>query len=102
MNFNGDVSIEKMFDIHDNQQVAIYNNNNTENKEKQNNPLKDISEENFNIPLNVFCVTELTGRSSVMLTILVLAFHHMKKVLTNKNTKPSAKSKENCQREKAR
>ena len=59
MNFNGDVSIEKMFDIHDNQQVAIYNNNNTENKEKQNNPLKDISEENFNIPLNVFCVTEL-------------------------------------------
>ena len=59
MNFNGDVSIEKMFDIHDNQQVAIYNNNNTENKEKQNNPLKDISEENFNIPSNVFCVTEL-------------------------------------------
>lgn len=58
MNFNGDVSIEKMFDIHDNQQVAIYNNN-TENKEKQNNPLKDISEENFNIPSNVFCVTEL-------------------------------------------
>lgn len=58
MNFNGNVSIEKMFDIHDNQQVAIYNNN-TENKEKQNNPLKDISEENFNIPSNVFCVTEL-------------------------------------------
>ena len=59
MNFNGDVSIEKMFDIHDNQQVAIYNNNNTENKEKQNNPLKDISEENFNFPSNVFCITEL-------------------------------------------
>ena len=36
MNFNGDVSIEKMFDIHDNQQVAIYNNNNTENKEVLN------------------------------------------------------------------
>ena len=28
MDFNGDVSIDKMFDIHDNQQVAIYNNSN--------------------------------------------------------------------------
>lgn len=58
MDFNGDVSIEKMFDIHNNQQVTIYNNN-TESKEKQNNPLKDIAEENINIPSDVFCVTEL-------------------------------------------
>lgn len=32
MNFNGDVSIDKMFDIHDNQQVAIYNNSNNGKK----------------------------------------------------------------------
>lgn len=98
MDFNGDVSIEKMFDIHDNQQVAIYNNSNTGKKENPNNPQEEFEGENFNIPSNVFCVTELhrtSGRSSVMLTIVVLAFHRMKKVLTNKNTKPSANSKEN-------
>lgn len=33
MDFNGDVSIDKMFDIHDNQQVAIYNNSNNGKKE---------------------------------------------------------------------
>ena len=33
MDFNGDVSIEKMFDIHNNQQVTIYNNSNTGKKE---------------------------------------------------------------------
>lgn len=44
--------------------------------------------------------TKLTGRSSAMLTILVLAYYRMKIVLTNKNTKPSANSKENRQREK--
>lgn len=32
MDFNGDVSIDKMFDIHDNQQVAIYNNSNNGKK----------------------------------------------------------------------
>lgn len=32
MNFNGDVSIDKMFDIHDNQQVKVYNNSNKEDK----------------------------------------------------------------------
>lgn len=37
MDFNGDVSIDKMFDIHDNQQVAIYNNSNNGKKENPNN-----------------------------------------------------------------
>ena len=32
MDFNGDVSIDKMFDIHDNQQVKVYNNSNKEDK----------------------------------------------------------------------
>ena len=32
MDFNGNVSIEKMFDIHDNQQVKVYNNSNKEDK----------------------------------------------------------------------
>lgn len=59
MDFNGDVSIEKMFDIHDNQQVAIYNNSNTGKKENPNNPQEEFEGENFNIPSNVFCVTEL-------------------------------------------
>ena len=59
MDFNGNVSIEKMFDIHDNQQVAIYNNSNTGKKEDSNNPQEEIAGENINFPSNVFCITEL-------------------------------------------
>lgn len=59
MDFNGDVSIEKMFDIHDNQQVTIYNNSNTGQKENPNNPQEEIARENINFPSNVFCITEL-------------------------------------------
>lgn len=59
MDFNGDVSIEKMFDIHDNQQVTIYNNSNTGQKENPNNPQEEIAKENINFPSNVFCITEL-------------------------------------------
>lgn len=59
MDFNGDVSIEKMFDIHDNQQVTIYNNNNTGQKENPNNPQEEIAGKNITYPSNVFCVTEL-------------------------------------------
>ena len=36
MDFNGDVSIDKMFDIHDNQQVKVYNNSNKEDKKNLN------------------------------------------------------------------
>lgn len=59
MNFNGDVSIEKMFDIHNNQQVAIYNNSNNEKKENPNNSQEEIAGKNINFPSNVFCITEL-------------------------------------------
>lgn len=59
MNFNGDVSIGKMFDIHDNQQVAIYNNSNNEKKENPNYSQEEIVGENINFPSNVFCITEL-------------------------------------------
>ena len=59
MDFNGDVSIEKMFDIHDNQQVTIYNNSNTGQKENPNNPQEEIAGEGINFPSNVFCITEL-------------------------------------------
>ena len=59
MDFNGDVSIEKMFDIHDNQQVTIYNNSNTGKKENPNNPQEEIAGEGINFPSNVFCITEL-------------------------------------------
>ena len=59
MNFNGDVSIDKMFDIHDNQQVAIYNNSNNGKKENPNNSQEDIAGKNINFPSNVFCITEL-------------------------------------------
>lgn len=59
MDFNGDVSIEKMFDIHDNQQVTIYNNSNTGEKENPNNPQEEIAGEGINFPSNVFCITEL-------------------------------------------
>lgn len=41
MDFNGDVSIEKMFDIHDNQQVKVYNNSNKEDKKNLNPSLKE-------------------------------------------------------------
>ncbi len=59
MDFNGDVSIDKMFDIHDNQQVAIYNNSNNEKKENPNNSQEEIAGKNINFPSNVFCITEL-------------------------------------------
>ena len=59
MDFNGDVSIGKMFDIHDNQQVAIYNNSNNEKKENPNYSQEEIVGENINFPSNVFCITEL-------------------------------------------
>ena len=45
MEFNGYVSIGKMFDIHDNQQVKVHYNDNSEDKEKQNLSQKEISEE---------------------------------------------------------
>lgn len=48
-----------MFDIHDNQQVTIYNNSNTGQKENPNNPQEEIAKENINFPSNVFCITEL-------------------------------------------
>ena len=59
MNFNGDVSIDKMFDMHDNQQVAIYNNSNNGKKENPNNSQEEIAGKNINFPSNVFCITEL-------------------------------------------
>ena len=58
MNFNGNVNIEKMFDIHDNQKVTI-NNCNTGKKEDSNNPQEEIAWENINFPSNVFCITEI-------------------------------------------
>lgn len=42
MDFNGNVSIEKMFDIHDNQQVKVYNNNNKEDKKNLNQSQKEM------------------------------------------------------------
>lgn len=59
MDFNGDVSIDKMFDIHDNQQVAIYNNSNNGKKENPNNSQEEIAGKNINFSSNVFCITEL-------------------------------------------
>ena len=59
MDFNGDVSIDKMFDIHDNQQVAIYNNSNNGKKENPINSQEEIAGKNINFPSNVFCITEL-------------------------------------------
>lgn len=59
MDFNGEVSIDKMFDIHDNQQVAIYNNSNNGEKENPNNSQEEIAGKNINFPSNVFCITEL-------------------------------------------
>lgn len=43
MNFNGDVSIDKMFDIHDNQQVKVYNNSNREDKKNLNLSQKEVT-----------------------------------------------------------
>lgn len=43
MDFNGDVSIDKMFDIHDNQQVKVYNNNNKEDKKNINLSQKEVA-----------------------------------------------------------
>lgn len=43
MNFNGDVSIDKMFDIHDNQQVKVYNNSNKEDKRNLNLSQKKVT-----------------------------------------------------------
>lgn len=43
MNFNGDVSIDKMFDIHDNQQVKVYNNSNKEEKKNLNLSQKEVT-----------------------------------------------------------
>lgn len=45
MEFNGNVSIGKMFDIHDNQQVKVHYNGYSEDKEKQSQSQKEISEE---------------------------------------------------------
>ena len=50
---------KSQFDIHDNQQVTIYNNSNTGQKENPNNPQEEIARENINFPSNVFCITEL-------------------------------------------
>ena len=44
MEFNGNVSIGKMFDIHDNQQVKVHYNGYSEDKEKQSQSQKEISE----------------------------------------------------------
>lgn len=43
MNYNGDVSIDKMFDIHDNQQVKVYNNSNKEEKKNLNLSQKEVT-----------------------------------------------------------
>lgn len=43
MDFNGDVSIEKMFDIHNNQQVKVYNNSNKEEKKNLNLSQKEVT-----------------------------------------------------------
>ena len=43
MNFNGNVSIDKMFDIHDNQQVKVYNNSNKEDKKNLNLSQKKVT-----------------------------------------------------------
>lgn len=43
MDFNGDVSIDKMFDIHDNQQVEVYNNSNKEEKKNLNLSQKEVT-----------------------------------------------------------
>lgn len=59
MEFNGNVSIGKMFDIHDNQQVTINNNSNSGEKENPNNSQEEIAGKNFTYPSNVFCITEL-------------------------------------------
>ena len=59
MEFNGNVSIEKMFDIHDNQQITIYNNSNSGKKENPNNSQEEIAGKNITYPSNVFCITEL-------------------------------------------
>lgn len=59
MEFNGNVSIGKMFDIHDNQQVTINNNSNSGQKENPNNPQEEIAGKNITYPSNIFCVTEL-------------------------------------------
>lgn len=59
MDFNGNVSIEKMFDIHDNQQITIYNNSNSGKKENPNNSQEEIAGKNITYPSNVFCITEL-------------------------------------------
>lgn len=59
MEFNGNVSIGKMFDIHDNQQVTINNNSNSGKKENPNNSQEEIAGKNFTYPSNVFCITEL-------------------------------------------
>ena len=45
MEFNGNVSIGKMFDIHDNQQVKVHYNGYSEDKEKQSQSQKEISVE---------------------------------------------------------
>lgn len=47
MDFNGNVNIEKMFDIHDNQKVTI--NNNTANQEEPNNIQKEAAKANKTI-----------------------------------------------------
>ena len=43
MDFNGNVSIEKMFDIHDNQQVKVYNNSNKEDKKNLDLSQKEVT-----------------------------------------------------------
>lgn len=43
MDFNGNVSIGKMFDIHDNQQVKVYNNSNKEEKKNLNLSQKEVT-----------------------------------------------------------
>ena len=42
MEFNGNVSIGKMFDIHDNQQVKVHYNGYSEDKEKQGHLQKRV------------------------------------------------------------
>lgn len=43
MDFNGDVSIGNMFDIHDNQQVKVYTNSNKEDKKNLNLSQKEVT-----------------------------------------------------------
>ena len=59
MDFNGDVSIDKMFDIHDNQQVKVYNNSNKEDKKNLNLSTKVKKSEEAEEPAEIVKTKEI-------------------------------------------